>query len=49
MILGISLGIIANIVKEILAESVKGNALHEAGWDDSVGINVRPRYVNALA
>jgi len=41
-----AVGILANIVKQILAESVERNAFHEPRRDDPVGIDIIARGTN---
>jgi len=36
-------GVEADIVESKLAEAIKGDALHEAGRDDAVGVDIRAR------
>jgi hypothetical protein len=43
------IGILPDVVKEKLTESVKCDALHEARRDDAVRVNVVARHVDAAA
>jgi hypothetical protein len=38
-----------HVVEGKLAQAVKGDALHEAGGDDAVGVDVIARHVNGAA
>jgi hypothetical protein len=45
----VAVGIVADVMEQIFAEAVKGDALHEARRDDAVGVDVGAGDVNAAA
>ena len=44
-----AVGVLADVVKEVLAEAVERDAFHEPRRDDPVGVDVIARHVNSAA